>query len=161
MHMAIILEYSWHLNIKKKKHMHLLLDSTRATSRMWLPSCLWPPLVGLALTTKVFTQSFIMEPPLWCRRAVRESVACGFLPQENKEAKLREASLNQDQIVCLLRWLFARWCNAVTCLFACQHVTECGLQSSHRHYTGIDGMVNNWLGYSLTYLLCIGKFASN
>lgn len=40
---------------------------------------------------------FFTELPLWCWRGVRESVACGFLPQENKETKLREASLNQDQ----------------------------------------------------------------
>lgn len=39
-----------------------------------------------------------MVPSLWCWRGVRQSVACGFSPQENKETKLREASQNQDQI---------------------------------------------------------------
>lgn len=133
MHMAMILECSWYLTIKKKKkHMHLLLDSTRATSRMWLSFCLWPPLVGLASTTKVFTQAFFYEAASVMLEGCERKCGLWFLPTR-EQGNLIIRSLAKSGPDSFLRWLFAIWvcCSKMsTCHVLCgkmYHMIQWGL----------------------------------
>lgn len=114
--------------IVKLKKVHAYSISTNTTSKMWLIFCLWS-ILGLALTTKiqrttkVFTVCFCFFVFFLYRAAsvmLKECervwpVVC--VPQEKKETKLREDSLNQNQKH-FLWWLFTTLFVEVKHLFA-------------------------------------------